>query len=368
LIRAFGVEAALGTLAQLTQGVIGLALLLVAHSVGFSVTTGAVAVAAYALGMSVGRPVQGRLLDRISAPSVIVACGVGHGACYVLLAVAAHQRLAVLFVVAGFFAGLTLPPIATQMRAAWPANSAESDVARVFAAITMLQTVSVLIAPVLFTIVQVAWTPTAAMLVVAGVSAVCTVAFGLVCISVPVHAGRRARRYVALLLGTALIGAVTGSLEVVAPALAIGAGYPRVAGPLATVATIGTLVGALVAMRRTVSAYVALSLQVVGAVVLLVPSSLVVAGIGLVVLGLGVTPTLALLSTAVSRRAGGTAESFGWQSTALGLGVVGGSAGAGSLASVSAHLSALPCLVGALGTLLLAARSHFWRPVAVYRV
>jgi hypothetical protein len=353
LIRKFGLEAALGTLAQLTQGVIGLALLLVAHSVGFSVTTGAVAVAAYALGMSVGRPAQGRALDRFSAASVIVACGVGHGVFYGLLAVVAHQRLAVLFVVAAFFAGLTLPPIATQMRAAWPVGRPASSVPRVFATITMLQTLSVLIAPVLFTVVQVAWTPTAAMLVVASVSAVCTIAFGLVCVSVPVGP-RGGARYLSLLIGTALVGAVTGSIEVVGPALALSAGHPGFAGPLATVATIGTLVGALVAMRRSVSAYVALSLQIVGAAVLLVPSSLIVAGVGLVVLGLGITPTLALLSTAMSRRAGGTAESFGWQSTALGLGVTGGSALAGSLVAAGAHLSALPCLVGALGTLLVA--------------
>ena len=147
---------------------------------------------------------------------------------------------------------------------------------------------------------------------------------------------------------------MTGSLEVVAPALAIAAGHPRAAGPLAIVATVGTLLGALVAMRRTVSAYVALAVQVVGAVVLLVPSSLVLAGVGLAVLGTGITPTLALLSTAVSRRARGTAESFGWQSTALGLGVTGGSAVAGLLASGAAHLSALPCLVGAIATVFVA--------------
>jgi hypothetical protein len=227
--------------------------------------------------------------------------------------------------------------------------------------------VSVLVAPVLFTVVQVISTPTTAMLVVALVSAVCTVAFGFVCRSGRGRADGGARvglrRYAGLLAGTACIGAVTGSLEVVAPALAIAAGHPSAAGVLATVATLGTLLGALVAMRRQVPVYAALVVQVVGAVVLLVPSSLVLAGAGLFVLGTGITPTLALLSTAVSRRAGGTAESFGWQSTALGLGVTGGSAIAGPLASVAAHLSALPCLVGALATMFVA-RQLVTLPVA----
>ena len=167
LNRGFVVEASLATLAQLTQGVIGLALLLVAHEVGLSVTTGAVAVAAYALGMSVGRPAQGRALDRFPAAAVIVGCGVAHGLFYVLLALVAQRRWAGLFVVAALGAGLTLPPIATQMRAAWPLGRPASAAPRVFATITMLQTVSVLIAPVLFTIVQVVSTPTIAMLVVA---------------------------------------------------------------------------------------------------------------------------------------------------------------------------------------------------------
>ena len=348
------IEAALGTLAQLTQGVIGLALLLVAHQVGLPVATGAVAVAAYALGMSVGRPLQGRALDRFAASWVIVGCGIAHGLCYLLLAIVAHQP--VLFVLAALGAGLTLPPIATQMRAAWPADQPPAAAARVFATITMLQTISVLIAPVLFTVVQAVSTPIVAMLVVAGVSSVSTIGFGLVCRPGAARDGGRTpvHHYLGLLLGTAAIGAVTGAVEVVAPAMAIAASHPGAAGLLATVATVGTLSGALVAMRRPVSAYVALSIQLVGAALLLVPSSLVIAAAGLFVLGTGVTPTLALLSTAMSRRAGGTAESFGWQSTALGLGVTGGSALAGVLASVTAHLSALPCLVGALATLFVA--------------
>jgi hypothetical protein len=100
-------------------------------------------------------------------------------------------------------------------------------------------------------------------------------------------------------------------------------------------------------MRRPVPLRIALVVQLVGAAVLVVPAPLVVTGAALLVLGFGVTPALAALSTAVSRRAGGTAESFGWQSTALGLGVTAGSAVAGWLAGGSAHSAALPCLVAA---------------------
>ena len=350
-VREYAGQAVLATAAQLTQGVIGLALLLVGHETHLGVTVSALAVSAFAIGMAVGRPVQGRALDRRPAAPVLIGCGLAHGGAYAIIAVAAHRHWTVVFAVAALLAGLTLPPIATQMRAAWPAGRPADAVPRVFAAITAVQTISVLLAPVLFTVVDALASPTAAMLTVAAVSAASTVAFGLVCSDVPTNDGERSRaglaRYGALLAATLLVGAVTGTLEVAAPAIAIAAGHPGAAGPLVTVATVGTLVGAVVAMRRPVPLPVALVVQLVGAAVLITPTPLVVTGAALVVLGLGVTPALAALSTAVSRRAGGTAESFGWQSTALGLGVTAGSAVAGWLAGGSAHAAALPCLVAA---------------------
>jgi hypothetical protein len=350
-VRAHAGQAALATAAQLTQGVIGLALLLVGHQTHLGVTVGGLAVSAFAIGMAVARPVQGRALDRHTAAPVLVGCGAAHGAAYLLIAVAAHRHWPALFALAALFAGLTLPPIATQMRAAWPAGRSADAVSRVFAAITAVQTVSVLLAPVLFTVVDAVATPTAAMLTVAGVSAGATIAFGLVCADVPTRAGQPARvglsRYGPLLASTLLVGAVTGTLEVAAPAIAIGAGHPGAAGPLVTAATLGTLLGALVAMRRPVPLRAALLVQLAGATGLLVPAPLALSAAALVVLGLGITPALAALSTALSHRAGGTAESFGWQSTALGLGVTAGSAAAGWLAAGSARWSALPCLLAA---------------------
>jgi sugar phosphate permease len=119
------------------------------------------------------------------------------------------------------------------------------------------------------------------------------------------------------------------------------------------------LAGSALAIRRPLALRVALALQVVGAGVLLVPAPLVLAAAGLVVLGIGFTPALSTMSLAVSQRAGGTAESFGWQSTALGLGVAGGSAVAGALAAVAAHLSALPCVLGASVCLVLVSVVRF---------
>jgi MFS family permease len=206
------------------------------------------------------------------------------------------------------------------------------------------------------------------MLTVAGVSGACTVLFAL---AIPSRRSRAddqtrvgVRHYVAVLVLTGLLGAVAGSLEVVAPALAIAAHHPGAAGPLVIVATLGTVVSGVLAMRysdrfpaRSVL-LTASALQVLGTLVLLVPGPLAVAAVGLFVVGAGGTPAIAALGVLVRDRAAGTAEAFGWQSTALGLGVAGGSAAAGALVAAGAHLSALPALACAAACAVIAALSR----------
>lgn len=352
------VQASLGVPAQLTQGVIGLALLLVGHQHALSVTTAALAVSAYAVGMSIGRPVQGRALDTAAPRAVLAVCGVAHVGCYVLIAVAAHEHWAVAYVGFGLLAGLTLPPIATQMRADWPQERPAGQATSVFALIALLQTLSVLLAPVLFSVVNSGSTATAAMLTVAGVSGACTVLYAL---AIPRTRPRgdeqhrvAVRRYLVLLVLTAMLGAVIGSLEVIAPAVAIASGHAGAAGPLVIIATLGMVAAGTAAMRwgaRVPTAAmlgVALTSEVVGSIVLLIPAPLVVSGIGLVLVSAGDTPAIAALGSLVRERSAGTAEAYGWQSTAVGLGVAGGSAVAGGLVVVGAHWSALPALVAAL--------------------
>jgi MFS family permease len=356
----FAAQAILGTLAQLTQGIIGLALLLVGHEAHLSLTTSALAVSGFAIGMAVGRPLQGRAIDTIRPARVIAGCGVAHGLAYVLIAVAADERWPLAFVGFSLLAGIALPPIATQMRASWPRDVAADHATRMFAVISSLQTLSVLVAPVVFTLVNATASAVTAMLTVAGISTVCTVLFAVAAAgealgsSGDVRVGLR--RYATALGLTAAVGVVNGTIEVAAPAIAIGAHHPGAAGPLVATATLGTLLGALGAMSRygrRLPSIVVLCfgtvLQVLGCIVLLIPAPLVITAAGLLVLGAGITPAYAALSALVSQQAGGTAESFGWQSTALGLGVAGGSALAGALISpLGAHGSALLALVCAV--------------------
>jgi predicted MFS family arabinose efflux permease len=362
-----GWQSALGTIAQLTQGIVGLSLLLVGHESALAVATSALAVAAFSVGVAIGRPLQGRLLDDVEPRAVLAVCGVAHGLAFVGVALAAHEQWPVPYAAFAFLAGVTVPPIATHMRAAWPARFEHAT--RAFALIAMLQTVSILIAPLLFTVVDAVASASTAMLVVAGASAVGTVLFALAV----GYEQRRAstdgrvspRRYALPLLATALLGAANGAVAIAAPAVAIAAGHPAVAGLLVAAATLGALVGGLLLMRHpavpTGTLLIAGSaVEIVGAVLVAVPAPLGLTAVGLVLLGAGFAPALASAAVTVSARAAGTAESFGWQSTALGLGEASGSAIAGQLVRFGAHLSAVPAIVCAAACLVIglgAARS-----------
>jgi predicted MFS family arabinose efflux permease len=358
--RGLAWQSALGTIAQLTQGIVGLSLLLVGHESGLAVTTSAFAVAGFSVGIAIGRPLQGRLLDVAEPRMVVAACGVAHGLAYVGIAVAGHERWAGAYVLFGFLAGATVPPIATHMRAAWPARFQHAT--RAFALIAMLQTVSILIAPLLFTVVDTVASAITAMLTVAGASALGTVLFAIAIGREERLAARAARvsprRYALPLLATALLGAVNGAAAIAAPAIAIAAGHPAVAGLLVAAATLGALVGGLLLMRHpavpTTSLLIAGSaVEIIGAILVSVPAPLGVTAVGLVLLGAGFAPALASAAVTISSRAAGTAESFGWQSTALGIGEASGSAVAGQLVRFGAHLSALPAIVCASVCLLI---------------
>lgn len=358
-------QSGLGVVAQLTQGIVGLSLLLVGHQTDLAVTTSALAVAGFSVGSAIGRPLQGRALDTGRPSVVLAACGVGHGVAFLLIAVAAHQRWSAAYIAFGVLAGALVPPIATRQRAAWPSRFASPT--RAFAIIALLQTVSILIAPLLFTVVAAVASPTVAMLTVAFAAAASTVLFAAAVMVEGSPSGRTVSRvgvrsYARPLVSTALLGTINGVAAIAAPALALAAHHPSAAGPLVAATTAGALVGGLATMRNTARPltperrlFASAVVQVAGAVLVALPAPLGVAAAGMVLLGAGFAPALAASAVVVSARSAGSAESFGWQSMALGGGEATGSAVAGPLVHVGAHWAILPALVCALVCALLSA-------------
>ena len=77
--------------AQVTQ-TIAVGIALVVHGATGSLAAGGVAAAAFALGVCVARPVQGRALDRRGVRPVLVGCALVHAAALCALALAASGR------------------------------------------------------------------------------------------------------------------------------------------------------------------------------------------------------------------------------------------------------------------------------------
>lgn len=92
---------------------------------GVRAATGSYAIAglvaaALAVGLGVGAPILGRLVDRVGQSRVVATCAVASGACMAALAVATTRGAATGTMVAlAAGAGLAFPPLSPCMRAAW---------------------------------------------------------------------------------------------------------------------------------------------------------------------------------------------------------------------------------------------------------
>jgi MFS family permease len=328
-------------LAQTTQGSAALSLVLVGATAGLRLGVTSLAVAGYALGAAVGRPFQARLLDRFPALPTLVVCAVGHAVASIAIAVSGSEQSAWGLVGSGVLLGLSLPPIATWQRVHWPRRFAVA--VRAFAVISLVQMAAVLLGPLLFGAISAAsGSADGATATVGILAAVGTIGFALLerggATERALPTAGSARRHIGPLLWGTLGGIVAGSISVIAPAFAIRAGHPSAAALLVAAETVGGMVGGLVASRSTNRAtphlvfLVGATLQVIGSAILVARPPLGVAAIALLVEGLGLVPTLSAVSAMIARRSGGSAQFFGWQSTAQALGTAAGSALAGAVA------------------------------------
>jgi predicted MFS family arabinose efflux permease len=144
-----------------------------------------------------------------------------------------------------------------------------------------------------------------------------------------------------LLACAVLLGAVIGALEIGVPALAIAHGAPAAAGLLIALLSAGGVIGAVAyGARRWLADPAARLIGLMGviaaAVALMITTpSLPLAGLLLLMAGLGVNPALTTLSLLVDRESAGptASEAFGWLSTGISGGTGGGAAIAGALAA-----------------------------------
>ncbi len=356
--------------------------LLVREHTGSFASAGLVA-AAEAAGAGLATPIQGRLIDRLGQPRVLVPCAVGNAAALIALVVAAGAGAATgVLLVCAFVAGCFLPPLGACMRALWPVLLGErGGLDAAYSLEAILTEVLFISGPVVATVLFALASPAAALVVAAGL------ALGGTLLYAGSHAARawhgRPHEVAAawalassgmrvVVTANVCIGVAFGSIEVAMAAFARAHGTASAAGlPLAAMAA-GSMAGGL--WYGTREWRTPLARRLVGglAVLALALAPLVLAGsIPVIVVlsvlsGVPIAPTAACAYSLVEdvTEAGALAEAFTWLSTSNVVGAAAGSAITGPVvqaAGVRAGL-AVPAAAVAVAAVVAGAGRGALRP------
>jgi MFS family permease len=354
------------TLARLTPGMIVLALIYLLRDGGYSYTAVGAVTAAHQLGVGLGSPLQGRLVDRFGQRAVLVPDAVLYLAGTVAIAalVSRGTSLPALVVVA-VAAGVVFPPVTPCSRVLL---SGLFPSGRLREAAFALSSIAVELGFILGPLVAVAVRASmgaGAAVVAAGLLAA-TGAAGYAATGAAAAVPRRDRsaprvgalrsggvRVMVLALGC--IAVAFGILDVVVPAVAEFAGRPAAAGPLIASIASGSLLGGLVYGSRVWPGTAVTRLRVLSAGftvgLLAIPlslGSLPTFAVGLFVGGLLLGPTMICAFQLIDdlALAGTQTEAQAWTQAAVTFGVAAGASLAG--AAVDTRGPAAAFVVGAL--------------------
>ncbi|KAB8191441.1 MFS transporter [Nonomuraea phyllanthi] len=344
-------QAVLGFLAQLTQQVAPVGIVLVAQRASGSLALAGAAAAAFSVGAGMGRPVQGRLMDRRGSRPVLAATALIHVAALLALvgwaqAGGAWWAMAVL----SWVAGIGLPPISLSMRIEWGRRIGAEGHTAAYSLVYLVQELAMLVGPLAFGLLIAVASSSLALGLVAVAAGAGTLAFSLA-----LRAGATAssrgrgrvftdRRMLVLLAVVLLLGGVIGALQVGLPALAAARGAPAATGLLVAALSLGGIAGAAAYGARSwgfrVQARLAGLLLVLGLVLapLVLVGALPLFWAVLFAGGLVLNPALTTASLLVDEYApAAQAEAFGWISTSIGMGGAAGSAAAGVAGDLFGH-------------------------------
>ncbi|GAA4978341.1 putative MFS family arabinose efflux permease [Nonomuraea thailandensis] len=344
-------QAVLGFLAQLTQQVAPVGIVLVVQGASGSLALAGVAAAAFSVGAGMGRPVQGRLMDRHGARTVLAGTAFLHVAALLALLACARPGLPWWpMVVPAWIAGLGLPPVSVSMRVEWGRRVAAPDRTAAYSLVYLVQELAMLAGPLLFGLLIAVASASLALGLVAGAAGAGTLAFARALLAGadgPARERGRAfadRRMLVLMAVVLLHGGTFGALQVGLPALAAARGVPAATGLLVAALSLGGIAGAIAYGARSWRSpaqvrLVGLMLLLGLALAPLVPAGpLPVFCVVLFAGGLVLNPALTTSSLLVDEYAPtAQAEAFGWISTGLGIGGAAGSAVAGVVGERFGH-------------------------------
>ncbi|MFI0813510.1 MFS transporter [Streptomyces echinatus] len=356
---------------RLSLGMVPVALILAAQAEGHSLASASLLAALYGIAPALGLPLLGRLADLrgLLLPCYLGAALVAVGLGTLAVAGTVHLPLAVLCVA---LAGAGCPPLEGGLRSLWPAVL--PDDAHVRTAYTLdssTQEIVYVTGPAL-AIAMATWlSPAAALALAAAVTVAGSLAFAT---APPARAWRAAPRrrerlgvlrppaMRPLLLSLVFLGATVGALDVAGIAVAERQDASWLAGALpAAFSAAGLLGGVLFARLQPTTAPRPRHLMLLGGAYAACWLPLLAPLPAPAVLALALLPgalfvpllTVASLTVTALAPPGTSTEAVGWMSSAMRLGLAGGTALAGPL---SGHF-AVPLVAAAGCALLLTART-----------
>jgi MFS family permease len=364
-------------------GMFGLAILLLADDTTGSFAVAGRVVGAFGLGNAVGAVAQGRLMDRLGQTRVLRTAAALHALACTALVVAALQDapVAVLYA-AGAAGGLSLPQLPAAMRSLWSTLARDQEQRETaYAMVTIVFEVAVITAPVVTAAIVAVASPPVAVLTGASLCVIGAVGFSLTAASRtwrgeahdvgwlgPLAAP--GMRTVFLVLGA--FGTAIGVVQVLLPAFADERGSAEAGGIYLGLLSLGSLAGGLVYGARSWPGETRRRLPVlmlllgVALALLAAASSPVVLAVLLVGAGLLLAPTSVVGSTLLDTAAprGTVTEAF----AVMVMGIVAGTAlgnavGGAIVEDASYEAGALAAgAIAALGAALALARGRTLAP------
>jgi MFS family permease len=364
-------------------GMFGLAILLLADDTTGSFAVAGRVVGAFGLGNAVGAVAQGRLMDRLGQTRVLRTAAALHALACTALVVAALQDapVAVLYA-AGAAGGLSLPQLPAAMRSLWSTLARDQEQRETaYAMVTIVFEVAVITAPVVTAAIVAVASPPVAVLTGASLCVIGAVGFSLTAASRtwrgeahdvgwlgPLAAP--GMRTVFLVLGA--FGTAIGVVQVLLPAFADERGSAEAGGIYLGLLSLGSLAGGLVYGARSWPGETRRRLPVlmlllgVALALLAAASSPVVLAVLLVGAGLLLAPTSVVGSTLLDTAAprGTVTEAFAVMVRGIVAGTALGNAVGGAIVEdASYEAGALAAgAIAALGAALALARGRTLAP------
>jgi MFS family permease len=343
---------AISILARLSLPTFSIGLLVHARHLTGSFAAAGLVAGIYGLGLGIGGPVLGRLIDRCGQTVVLLAsAGAAAGLLAAIGFVPAGAPVAVLVVLA-LGIGIASPPLGACVRTALPRILRDPEAVRAsYALDATASELTWILGPPLVLALAAATSTGSALAAFGALQLVATAAFAAEPASRgwrPSGAGPdgrggclRAAAMRTLVLVLVAVGVLFGAVEVGVTAATAGLGGTALAGPLLGLWGVGSLIGGIAAVRLGAGLRGASGLALVlialtcGHLLLVAASGRVVAlAAGLVLAGTAIAPTYAVAYELVGEAApaGTETEAFAWLATAVEIGAALGSVVAGAAA------------------------------------